>query len=156
LKVNEIGGGRNILSPKVRRKRGNNHQRMSCLKHMAMLALSHAILSMSARTGELSKSPLLGEKSAQHLGDILPSRISSKHTNRCGELGVNHGSKSLIDRENLATRIHEVNPGIARVIIDKNNIVAMAPLRTKGSWTAYIRMYQIKRMLQHGGTSRIG
>jgi hypothetical protein len=47
--------------------------------------------------------------------------------NRCGELGVNHGNKSLIDRENLATRSHEVNPGIARVIIDKNNIVAMTP-----------------------------
>jgi hypothetical protein len=86
---------------------------------MTMLALNHAILSKSTETGELSKSPLLGENSTQHLGDILPSRISSKHTNRCGELGVNHGIKSLIDRENLAMRSHEVNPGIARVIIDK-------------------------------------
>jgi hypothetical protein len=63
---------------------------------MAMLALSHAILSVSAKTRELSESPLLNEKTTQHLGDILPSRISSKHTNRHGELGVNHGSKSLI------------------------------------------------------------
>jgi hypothetical protein len=105
---------------------------------MAMLALSHAILSMSTRTGELSKSPLLSEKSTQHLGDILPSRISSKHTNMCGELGVNHGRKSLIDRENLTTRSHEVNPGIAREIIDKNNIVAIGPLRTKGRRAPYI------------------
>jgi hypothetical protein len=73
-----------------------------------MLALSHAILSMSARTGELSESPLLSKKSSQYMGDILPSRISSKHTNRCGELGVNHGRKLLIYRENLATRSHEV------------------------------------------------
>jgi hypothetical protein len=92
----------------------------------------------------------------QHLGDILPSRINSKHTNRCAELGVNHGSKSLVYRENLAMRSHEVKPGIAREIIDKYNIIAMTPLRTKGSRTPYIRMDQIKRMLRHGGTSRIG
>jgi hypothetical protein len=77
----------------------------------------------------------------------LPSRISSKHTNRCGELGVNHGSKSLIYKENIAMRSHEVKPGIAREIIDKKNIIAMAPLRTEGSRTPYIRMYQIKRTL---------
>jgi hypothetical protein len=123
---------------------------------MAMLALSHAILSVSAGTGELSKSPLLSEKTTQHLGNILSSRISSKNTNRRGELGMNHGSKSLIYRENLATRSHEVNPGIAREIIHKYNIVAMAPLQSKGSRTPYIRMYQNKRTLRHGGTSRIG
>jgi hypothetical protein len=114
MKVNKIGGSRNSLSPKVRRKRGDNHQGTSRLKHVAMLALSHAILSVSTRTGELSESPLLIKKTSQHLGDILPSRISLKHMNRCGELGVNHGSKSLIYRENLATRSHEVKPGIAR------------------------------------------
>jgi hypothetical protein len=62
-------------------------------------------------------------------------------------MGVNHGSKSLIYRENLATRSHEVNPGIVREIIDKKNIVAMAPLRTEESGTPYIKMYLIKRML---------
>jgi hypothetical protein len=67
--------------------------------------------------------------------------------NRRGELGVNHGSKSLIYGENLATISHEVKPGIAREIIDKYIIVAMAPLRSEGSRTPYIRMYQIKRML---------
>jgi hypothetical protein len=123
---------------------------------MAMLAVSHAILSVSAGTGELSESPLLSEKTTQQLGDILSSRISSKNTNRHGELGVNHGSKSLIDRENLATRSHKVKLGIAREIIDKYNIVAMAPLRSEGSRTPYIRMYQIKRTLRHEGTSRIG
>jgi hypothetical protein len=112
---------------------------------MAMVALSHAIPSMSARTGELSKSPLLSEKTTRHLGDILPNRISLKHTNRRGELGVNHGSKSLIYTHKLATRSHEVNPGIAREIIDKYNIVAIAPLRSEGSRTPYVRMYQIRR-----------
>jgi hypothetical protein len=123
---------------------------------MAILALSHAILSVSARRGELCESPLFSEKTTQHLGDILSSRISSKNMNRRGELGVNHGSKSLVYRENLATRSHEVKPGIAREIIDKYNIVAMASLRSEGSRTPYIRMYQIKRTLRHGGTSRIG
>jgi hypothetical protein len=123
---------------------------------MAMLALSHAILSVSAGTGELSESPLLSEKTTQHLGDILSSRINSKNTNMRGELGVNHGSKTLIYRENLTMRSHEVKPGIAREIIDKYNIVVMAPLRSEGSRTPYIRMYQIKRMLRHGDTSRIG
>jgi hypothetical protein len=93
-----------------------------------MLALSHAILSVSAGTGELSESPLLSKKTTQHLGGILSSRISSKNTNRRGELGVDHGSKSLIYGENLAMRSHEVKPGIASEIIDKYNIVAMAPL----------------------------
>jgi hypothetical protein len=94
---------------------------------MAMLALSHAILSVSARIGELSEIPLLSKKTTQHLGDILPSRISSKHTNRRGELGTNHGSKSLIYRENHAMRSHEVNLGISREIVNKYNIVAMTP-----------------------------
>jgi hypothetical protein len=123
---------------------------------MAMLVLSHTILSVSAGTGELSESPLLSEKTTQHLGDILSSRISSKNTNRHRELGVNHGSKSLIYRENLAMRSHEVKPGVAREIIDKYNIVAMAPLLSEAGRTPYIRMYQIKRTLRHGGTSRIG
>jgi hypothetical protein len=53
--------------------------------------------------------------------------------NRRGELGVNHGSKSLIYRENLAMTSHEVKPGIAREIIDKYNIVAMPPFEVKGA-----------------------
>jgi hypothetical protein len=86
---------------------------------MAVLALSHIILSVSARTGELSECLLLSKKTMQHMGDILPSRISAKHTDRRGELGVNHDSKSLIYRENLAMRSHELKPGISREIIDK-------------------------------------
>jgi hypothetical protein len=43
---------------------------------MAMLAFSHAILSVSAGTGELSESPLLSEETMQQLGDILSSRIA--------------------------------------------------------------------------------
>jgi hypothetical protein len=62
LNINEIGGSGNSLSPKVRRKRSGNHQRTSRLKEVTMLALSHAILSMSTRIRELSKSTLLNKK----------------------------------------------------------------------------------------------
>jgi hypothetical protein len=44
-----IGGSGNNHSPKVRRKRSGNHQRMGRLKKVTMLALSHAILSMSTK-----------------------------------------------------------------------------------------------------------
>jgi hypothetical protein len=43
---------------------------------MAMLALNHAILSMSTRIGELSESPLLSKKTTQYLGDILPVELA--------------------------------------------------------------------------------
>jgi hypothetical protein len=89
------------------------------------------------------------------MGDILPNKVFQEHVNRRGELSVNHDSKLLIYRENLAARSHEIKPSIARVI-DKYNIVAMALLRSKGSQTSYMRMDQINRMLRHRGTSRIG
>jgi hypothetical protein len=65
LNIDEICGSGNSLSPKVRWKRSSNHQRTGHLKKVTMLALSHAILSMSTRTRELSKSTLLSKKSAQ-------------------------------------------------------------------------------------------
>jgi hypothetical protein len=139
-----MGGSRDRLNPKVRQKRGSYHYRTSRLKQMAMLLLSHAILSTSARTGEPSESPCSARK-----------RVNPKHMNRLGELGVHHDRKSLIYRENLATRSHEIKRSIARVI-DKYNIVAMALLRSKGNQTSYMRMDQINRMLRHRGTSRIG
>ena len=103
-----------------------------------MLALSNTILSVGTRTRELGKTTLLGKKTMQHLGDILTSRVSSKDTNGHGELGVNHGSKSLVYRENLAARVHKVEPSVAREIINKKNIVAMTTFRSKGSRTPYI------------------
>ena len=68
----------------------------SRLKKVTMLALSHAILSMSTSTWQLGKSTLLSKDSMQHLGDILSSKVSTEHTNRHSELSVNHGSKRLI------------------------------------------------------------
>jgi hypothetical protein len=65
LNIDEIGGSGNSLSPKVRQKRSDNHQRTGRLKKVMMLALSYAILSMSTRTRELSKSTLLNKKRAQ-------------------------------------------------------------------------------------------
>jgi hypothetical protein len=112
----------------VRRKRGNGHRRTSPLKKVAILALNHAIL----RTRELGKSTLLSKKTTQHQGDILTSRVSSKHTNRFGILSMDHGSKTLIYRENLAARCHKVEPSVAREVINKYNIVMMAPFEVKG------------------------
>jgi hypothetical protein len=69
-----------------------------------MFALSMPFLSVSTQTKELGKSTLLSKKTTQQLGDILASRISTEHTNRRGKLSVNHGSKTLIIRENLTAR----------------------------------------------------
>jgi hypothetical protein len=55
---------------------------------MAMFALSHAILSVSARSGE-----------NHAISGRYTSRVRPKHMNRLGELGMNHGDKPLIDRE---------------------------------------------------------
>jgi hypothetical protein len=65
LNIDEIGGSENNLSPKVRWKRSGNHQRTGHLKKVTMLALSHAILSPSTRTRELSKSTLLSKERAR-------------------------------------------------------------------------------------------
>jgi hypothetical protein len=54
LNVNQISGGRNSLSAKVRCNRGSNHKSMSSLKDKTMLALSNLILSKRAKTGKLS------------------------------------------------------------------------------------------------------
>jgi hypothetical protein len=69
------------------------------------------------------------------MGDILASKIYTKHTNGSGELGTNHGSKFLIDRQDLTMRRHEIYPSVARKIIYKENIVAMTPYRCEGSRT---------------------
>jgi hypothetical protein len=65
LNIDKIGGSGNSLSPKVRRKRSDNHQRTGHLRKVTMLTLSHAILSMSTRTRKLSKNTLLCKKSTQ-------------------------------------------------------------------------------------------
>ena len=140
LKVDEIGGGEYSLGPKMRWKRSGDHQRTSRLKKVVMLALNHAILSMSTRTRELRKSAMLSKNTTQHLGNILASGVSTEHTNRRRELSVNHGSKMLIDGKNLTTRSHKIKPSVTREIIYENNLVSMAPFRSEGSRTPYIRM----------------
>jgi hypothetical protein len=62
--IDEIGGGGNNPSPKVRPERSHNHKCTIRLKKVIMLALSHTILTMSTRTRELSKSTLLSKKSS--------------------------------------------------------------------------------------------
>jgi hypothetical protein len=43
-----------------------------------------------------------------------------------------------------------------KIIIYKDNIVVMTPFRHKGSWTPNIGVNDIKRMLGHRVTMRIG
>jgi hypothetical protein len=87
--------------------------------------------------------------------DILASRICTKHMNRSEELGMNHGSKFLIDKQDLTTRRHEIYPSVTRKIIYKENMVSMTPFRREGSWTPNIGVNKIKRMLGHRLTVRI-
>jgi hypothetical protein len=65
LNIDEIGGRGNSLSLKVRQKRSSDHQCTSRLERVTMLVLGHAILSMSTRTRELSKSTLHRKKGSQ-------------------------------------------------------------------------------------------
>jgi hypothetical protein len=86
---------------------------------MTMLTLSNAILSMGARTGEQSKSALLSKNTTQLLGDILTSRVSTEHTNRCRKLSEDHSLKTLIYGEDLTARTHKIQPSVPRKIIYK-------------------------------------
>jgi hypothetical protein len=92
---------------------------MSNLKKMTMLMLSNAILSMGTRTGELSKSALLSKNTTQLLGDILTSRVSTEHTNRCRKLSADHSRKTLIYGEDLTARTHKIHPSVPEKIIYK-------------------------------------
>jgi hypothetical protein len=62
---------------------------------------------------------------------------------------MDHGGKALVYRENLATICNKVEPSVAREIINKNNIVVMARLRSEGNQTPYIKIDKIKRTLKH-------
>ena len=52
--------------------------------------------------------------------------------------------------------MHKVNPGITRIVIDKNNIIPVSALGNKRRGTPYIRMNQIKRTLRPRLTRLIG
>jgi hypothetical protein len=101
----------------MRRKRRSNHHGMSGLKKMTMLTLSNTIPSMGARTGELSKSSLLSKSTTQLLGDILTSRVSTEHMNRCRKLSEDHSRKTLIYGEGLTARTHKIQLSVPGKII---------------------------------------
>jgi hypothetical protein len=103
----------------MRRKRKSNHHGTSGLKKMTMLTLSNAILSMFARTGELSKSALLSKNTTQLLGDILTGRVSTEHMSRCRKQSEDHGRKTLIYGEHLTARTHKIQPSVPGKIIYK-------------------------------------
>ena len=61
---------------------------------------------------------------------------------------MDHGRKSYINVKKLRSRMHEVNPGETRVVINKNNIISVTALGNKRCGTPYIGMNQIKRTLR--------
>jgi hypothetical protein len=103
----------------MRQKRRSNHHGTSGLKKMMMFTLSNTILSMGAPRGELSKSALLSKNTTQLFGDILTSRVSMEHTNRCRKLSEDHCRKTLIYGEHLTARTHEIQPSVPEKIIYK-------------------------------------
>jgi hypothetical protein len=105
-----------------------------------MLTLGDTILSMGTGTRELGKRALLSKDTTQVLRDILSCRVSTKHTNGSGILSTNHGHKTLINRKHLTARAHKKQPGVPGKVINKQNIVSMAPFGSKGSRTPNIRM----------------
>src|SRR4051812_32128181 len=96
----------------MRRKGRSNHHDTSGLKKMVVLTLSNAILGMCAGTRELSEGTLLSKNTSQHLGDILTSRINTKHTNGCRILSMDHGRKTLIYGEHFTARAHKIQPSV--------------------------------------------
>ena len=54
---------------------------MRGLKNVAMLTLSHTILSMSTWARELSKGTLISKKVTMHIIDVLLSITCTKRTN---------------------------------------------------------------------------
>jgi len=68
---------------------------------------------------------------------------------------VYHASKGLVNRAQLRSRFHEVNPSISRMIINENNIIFMTTLCSKRSRAPYIRMGMIKRFSSMGISNRI-
>ena len=93
-----------------------------------MLALSHPVLGMGPRTGELRQGALRGEESTEGLGEVLTTRIRPEGLDRGGELGVDHGSKGAIMRQELATMMHKINPSETSAVIHKYNIISITTL----------------------------
>ena len=113
--------------------------------NMVMFAFSNTILSMSARTRKLSKSTLRGQKLAKNIRQILTTRVRTKNFNRSRKLCVNHANKRLVNGIQLRTMFHKINPSITGMIINKNDIIFVTTLCSKGCRAPYIGMNKIKR-----------
>jgi len=59
---------------------------------------------------------------------------------------MNHLSEGFINRQQLRTMLHEINPSIARIIINENDIILVTTFGNKRSRAPYIRMYKSKRL----------
>jgi len=138
LPIYEIYNSRDSFTPKMRRKKRRNQKCASCLYNMAMFAFSNTILSMNARTRELSKSTLRGQKLAKNIRQILTTRVGTKNSNRSRKLCVNHAHKRLVNGTQLRIIFHKINPNITGMIINKNDIIFVTTLCSKGCRAPYI------------------
>ena len=87
---------------------------------------------------------MIRKKATMHIRYVLSRRIG---TNGLIKLSENHSSKLMVDRQKLTTRRHKIDPSKPRIIINKYDIVMVAPFRSKGSTPPYIRVNEIKRTL---------
>jgi hypothetical protein len=68
---------------------------------------------------------------------------------------MNHLGKRFIDRQQLRMMLHEINPSVARIIINENDIILVTTFGNKRTRAPYIRMYKSKRMSSFRVTRRI-
>jgi hypothetical protein len=120
-----------------------------------MFPFSNTILSMSTWTRELCKCTLRGQKLAKSSRQIFTPRVRMKNFNGSRKLCVNHANKRLINGTQLRMMFHKINPCIARIIINKNDIIFVATLCRKRCRTPYIRMNKIKRSSRMRSTKRV-
>ena len=111
LSVNKKDSRRDTLSLEVMWKLRRKQERTGGLKNMTMLTLNNTILSMSTRAGELWKSAMCSKKTTMRIRNVFASRINTESTNGRIKLCANHDGELLINRQELTTRGHKIDPG---------------------------------------------
>jgi hypothetical protein len=71
------------------------------------------------------------QKLAKSIRQILITRVRAINSNRSRKLCVSHANKRLVNGTHLRAMFDEINPRIARMIINKNNIIFVTTLCSK-------------------------
>ena len=86
---------------------------------------------------------------------VLTTRVRAKNSNSSRKLCVNHANKGLVNRTQLTLMFHEINPCVARMVINKNNLILVTTLGSKRWRTPYIWMNKVKWSNRMRPTRRI-